>query len=231
MSLQLGTAATARPAQQTPPDRLHEKRQRLLLVCAPDVDWRHDGIMSKAESEAEEAKSRVRAQRLDTARSIQTLRRRLRDLHHELLQCSDEDEDRVQDLLHAAGVVTGIWLDDVVCRFVDPEHDSDELFAKAWQLVDRMPLESNGFLSSQDSALFASLRGMAANMLARIWISGFLLGPIPEDAWPNHDLAIHLLAGLDHHLDDRDLKQDLENFSLLGDVDHQKDDGAEGGAE
>uniref|UniRef100_UPI003F49638E hypothetical protein n=1 Tax=Streptomyces sp. CA-141956 TaxID=3240051 RepID=UPI003F49638E len=46
-----------------------------------------------------------------------------------------------------------------------------------------MQLHPGGFLTKDDPALFTTLRGSAASMLARLWITGYLLGPLPEDAW------------------------------------------------
>ncbi|MFI8294265.1 hypothetical protein ACIGBL_34785 [Streptomyces sp. NPDC085614] len=86
-----------------------------------------------------------------------------------------------------------MWLDDVACRFAGTDHDADELFARAWQFVDELGLEPGGFLTREDPALFTTLRGSAASMLARLWVTGYLLGPVPEDAWPAEELAVLLL--------------------------------------
>jgi hypothetical protein len=154
---------------------------------------------------------RARVLRLETLRDIEALQRELQELHGELLACGDSEEERLRDLLHAAGAMTGVWLDDVACRFAEADHDADELFARAWQFVDELPLEPGGFLSREDGSLFTTLRGSAASMLARLWITGYLLGPVPEDAWPNHELATLLLRALEHHTDALALAEALEH--------------------
>ncbi|MGW6215810.1 hypothetical protein [Streptomyces sp. NPDC055109] len=154
---------------------------------------------------------RARVLRLETLRDIEALMRELGELRSELLV--REDGDGVRDLLHAAGVMTGVWLDDIACRFAETEHDADELFARAWQFVDELELEPGGFLTREDPALFTTMRGSAASMLARLWITGYLLGPVPEDAWPDEELAVLLLRALEHHADVLALTETLDHHS------------------
>ncbi|MFJ3176734.1 hypothetical protein ACIPJK_39370 [Streptomyces roseus] len=111
--------------------------------------------------------------------------------------------------------MTELWLDTVVCRLADPEQDADELFARAWQFVDDLPLEASGFLCREDAALFTTLRGSAASLLARVWIAGFLLGPVPESAWPNYELAAIFLGALDRQADVRALNESIDNYDFL----------------
>ncbi|MER7820377.1 hypothetical protein [Streptomyces sp. NPDC096153] len=58
------------------------------------------------------------------------------------------------------------------------------------------------------------LRDAAAGMLARLWITGYLLGRVPTDAWPNSGLACILLQALEQHADDRTLADDLRLAGL-----------------
>ncbi|MFC8015971.1 hypothetical protein [Streptomyces cinereoruber] len=159
----------------------------------------------------EGAARRVRVVRLETLRDIEALLRELEELHGELLVCEDSDGERVRDLLHAAGVIGGVWLDDIACRFAETDHDADELFARAWQFVEDLELAPEGFLARDDPALFTTLRGSAASMLARLWVTGYLLGPVPEDAWPEEELAVLLLRALEHHADARALTETLDH--------------------
>jgi hypothetical protein len=159
----------------------------------------------------EGAARRVRVLRLETLRNIEALLRELQELHGELLACEDSDGERVRDLLHAAGVITGVWLDDIACHFAETEHDADELFARAWQFVDDLELDPVGFLTRDDPALFTTLRGSAAGMLARLWVTGYLLGPVPEDAWPDAELAVLFLRALEHHADALALTETLDH--------------------
>ncbi|MEV6332369.1 hypothetical protein [Streptomyces sp. NPDC051909] len=161
----------------------------------------------------EGAVRRVRVLRLETLRDIEALLRELRELHGELLVCEDSDGERVRDLLHAAGVMTGVWLDDIACRFAQTDHDADELFARAWQFVDELGLAPGGFLTRDDPALFTTLRGSAASMLARLWVTGYLLGPVPEDVWPDKELAVLLLRTLEHHADALALTETLDQHN------------------
>ncbi|MFE5549897.1 hypothetical protein ACFQ71_39840 [Streptomyces sp. NPDC056534] len=159
----------------------------------------------------QDAAHRARVLRLETLRDIKALLRELQELHGELLACEKDDGERVRDLLHVAGVITGVWLDDIACRFAETEHDADELFARAWQFVDDLELAPGGFLTRDDPALFTTLRGSAAGMLARLWVTGYLLGPVPEDAWPDEELAVLILRALEHHADARALTETLDD--------------------
>ncbi|MFF3404019.1 hypothetical protein ACFYW6_36700 [Streptomyces sp. NPDC002659] len=161
----------------------------------------------------EGAARRTRVLRLEPLRDIEALLRELQELHAELMACEDRDGERVRDLLHAAGVMTGVWLDDIACRFAETEHDADELFARAWQFVDELELRPGGFLTRDDPALFTTLRGSAASMLARLWVTGYLLGPVPEDAWPDEELAVLFLRALEHHADALALTETLDHHS------------------
>ncbi|WP_406053568.1 hypothetical protein OG462_44365 [Streptomyces sp. NBC_01077] len=165
----------------------------------------------------EGAARRAQVLRLETLRDIEALLRGLRELHAELMACEDDDGERVRDLLHAVGVMTGVWLDDIACRFAGTEHDADELFARAWHFVDGLELDPGGFLTRDDPALFTTLRGSAASMLARLWVTGYLLGPVPEDAWPDEELAVLLLRALEHHADVLALTQTLDHHNASRD--------------
>ncbi|MGW8358861.1 hypothetical protein [Streptomyces wedmorensis] len=162
----------------------------------------------------EGAVRRVRVLRLETLRDLEALVREFEELRGELLACEGSDGERVRDLLHAAGVMGGVWLDDIACRFAETDHDADELFAQAWQFVEDLELAPpDGFLTRDDPALFAMLRGSAASMLARLWVTGCLLGPVPEDAWPEEGLAVLLLRALEHHADARALTETFDHHS------------------
>ncbi|MFJ9753056.1 hypothetical protein [Streptomyces chartreusis] len=166
--------------------------------------------MSASEGGGESsAVHRARVLRLETLRDLEALMYELSRLQDELVACID-DEEEVRDLLHAAGVMSSVWLDDVACRFAGADHQADELFAIAWRLLDELDHGPGGFRSREDAALFASLRGSAAGMLARLWISGYLMGPVPHDAWPNPELALLLLRALEHRADALALSDALE---------------------
>ncbi|MFC8015719.1 hypothetical protein [Streptomyces cinereoruber] len=173
----------------------------------------------------EGAARRVWVLRLETLRDIEALIRELRELHGDLRACEEGDGERVRDLLHAVGVMTGVWLDDVACRFAEADHDADELFARAWQFVDALEVEPGGFSTRDDPALFTTLRGSAASMLGRVWINGYLLGPVPEDAWPSRELAVLMLRALEHHTDALALAETLDQ-PLPPPRPHRPDDGA-----
>ncbi|MFC8015132.1 hypothetical protein [Streptomyces cinereoruber] len=48
-------------------------------------------------------------------------------------------------------------------------------------------------MTRDDAALFTTLRGSVASMLGWVWINGYLLGPVPEDAWPGREIAVLML--------------------------------------
>ncbi|MET7391788.1 hypothetical protein ACFYPT_42385 [Streptomyces sp. NPDC005529] len=173
----------------------------------------------------------ARVARLETLRDMDVLLRELGKLHSDLLACEDDDGEQVRDVLHAAGVMTGVWLDDIACRIAESEHDADELFASAWQFVDSLELEPGGFLTRDDPALFTTLRGSAASMLARLWVTGYLLGPVPKDAWPDRELAVLLLRTLEHHADALALAKTLEPHHSPGEDGAPRDEEPETGGE
>ncbi|MFJ2061359.1 hypothetical protein ACIOMM_36440 [Streptomyces sp. NPDC087908] len=149
--------------------------------------------------------------RLETLRHIEALVRELQELHDDLLAREESDGEGVRDLLHVAGVMTGVWLDDLACRFAETEHNADELFAQAWQFVDDLQLEPGGFRTREDPALFTTLRGSAAGVLARLWVNGYLMGPVPEDTWPNEELTVLILRSLEHQADAVALNETLDH--------------------
>jgi hypothetical protein len=77
-------------------------------------------------------------------------------------------------------------------------------------LLQILPPIPSGFESAADPAFFEVLRDATAEMLARLWIIGYLMGPVPTDAWPNNDLA----RVLERHADDRTLADDLHQAGL-----------------
>ncbi|WP_369198973.1 hypothetical protein [Streptomyces djakartensis] len=155
---------------------------------------------------------RARVARLETLRDLSALMAELAELRRELAVCED-DEEQVRELLHMAGVMTGVWLDDVACRFAGTDHTADELFAAAWRLLDDMAVEPGAFSTLEDPALFQILNGSAASLLSRLWINGYLIGPFPHDTWPNHDLALLLLRTLEHHADALALTDALDHHN------------------
>ncbi|WP_159395825.1 hypothetical protein [Streptomyces sp. 3211] len=161
-----------------------------------------------------DAARRARVLRGETLRDIEFLQRELQELHGDLQACGSDDGERMRELLHSAGTMAGVWLDDVACRFAGTECDADQLFADAWQLLHDLPLQPSGFLTRDDAALFTTLRGSAAALLARLWITGYLLGPVPEDAWPNHELAALLLQALEHQADAHSLTAAIDQRTL-----------------
>ncbi|MER5417969.1 hypothetical protein [Streptomyces virginiae] len=181
-------------------------------------DFRHDAI---------DEVGRVRAQRLEAAHGIETLCVELKGVRQELLMCSDLEGERVRDLMYAASRIMEVWLDTLACRLAEPEQDANEIFARAWQFVDDLPLEASGFLSREDAALFTTLRGSAASVLAHIWISGFLIGSIPENAWPNHELAAALLGALDRQADARALSESIDHYEFLANKEREEGEAGE----
>ncbi|MFE9499882.1 hypothetical protein [Streptomyces collinus] len=147
--------------------------------------------------------------RLQTVKDIDVLVARLQAMRGKLAGSPDV-MDEVRVLVHGCATMTGIWLDDLACRFADTGHSADDLFTAAWELVESLQIQPSGFESRTDPAFFAVLRDATASMLARLWINGYLLGPVPTDAWANTDLARTLLEALEHHADDRALTDDLD---------------------
>ncbi len=70
-------------------------------------------------------------------------------------------------------------------------------------------MEAAGFETSADPVRFNTLRATAASVLGRLWITGYLLGPVFMDAWPNRALTLPL-AALEHHTDTQTLIAELD---------------------
>ncbi|MFF8848299.1 hypothetical protein ACF08N_37575 [Streptomyces sp. NPDC015127] len=154
----------------------------------------------------------VRA-RWETIRAIDVLCQRLARLREELQMCPDEVVE-VRAVQQACAMGTSFWLDDLACALADTGMDADGLFDAAWQLVDSLPLSPGGFESREDPRFFDVLRAATAKTLGRLWITGYLLGPVPTHAWPNADLARLLLRAIEQHADDLALGDDLRQAGL-----------------
>ncbi|MEV6332951.1 hypothetical protein [Streptomyces sp. NPDC051909] len=61
--------------------------------------------------------------------------------------------------------------------------------------------------------MLTTLRGPAASMLVLLWVTGYPLGPVSEDAWPDEELAVLLLRALEHHTDALALTESLDHHS------------------
>ncbi|MGI5380641.1 hypothetical protein ACQEV2_41870 [Streptomyces sp. CA-251387] len=68
--------------------------------------------------------------RLCTVEDIDMLIGRLRAMRAQLVACPDEMDD-VRALVHACATMTGIWMDDLACRFADTGYSADGLFTAA----------------------------------------------------------------------------------------------------
>ncbi|WP_406410784.1 hypothetical protein [Streptomyces sp. NBC_01614] len=157
--------------------------------------------------------SRAGVMRLRTVEDIDVLIGRLRAMRAKLVACPDET-DEVRALVHACATVTAAWSDDLACQFADTGYSAEDLFTAAWELLQALPPTPSGFETAADPHFFEVLRDATAEMLARLWIIGYLLGPVPADAWPNIDLARALLRSLERHADDRTLADDLHQAGL-----------------
>ncbi|MFE4579358.1 hypothetical protein [Streptomyces chartreusis] len=157
--------------------------------------------------------SRAGVMRLRTVEDVDVLIGRLRAVRARLVACPDET-DEVRALVHACASMTAAWSDDLACRFADTDYTAGDLFTAAWELLQVLPPAPSGFETAADPAFFEVLRDATAEMLARLWIIGYLMGPVPTDAWPNSDLARTLLQALERHADDRTLADDLRQAGL-----------------
>ncbi|MFI9825849.1 hypothetical protein ACIHFC_36545 [Streptomyces sp. NPDC052013] len=68
--------------------------------------------------------------RLQTVEDIDVLIGRLRSLRAKVVACPDE-ADQVWAQVHACATMTGIWLDDLACRFADTGYSANDLFTAA----------------------------------------------------------------------------------------------------
>lgn len=50
-------------------------------------------------------------------------------------------------------------------------------------------------------------------MLARLWATGRLLGPVPIEAWPSAELARLLLPAVERHADAISVEYELDRLS------------------
>lgn len=161
------------------------------------------------------ARARARGLRVRSVHDIDMLIGTLESLRAGLKHCPNE-MDQVQILLHSTGTEVAMWLDHLSCQSADMGQSADELFDTARQLLDSLPLSPNGFESRADPLFFAHLREATAGILARLWIHGFLLGPVPAEAWPNAELARLCLTALEHHCDIETLVEELQQEDFDG---------------
>jgi hypothetical protein len=57
------------------------------------------------------------------------------------------------------------------------------------------------------------MRRATAIMLARLWSTGRLLGPLPIEAWPSAELARLLLPAVERHADTISVEYELDQLS------------------
>lgn len=175
------------------------------------------GFISEMVNDRSERGRVIRQARLATMQSILELQEELQEIFDELVVCDDDDVERVSDLLQMVGTTAGVWVEDIACRFAGSEEDADELFAHACRLVDNSVNQPGGFTTGADPQLFSNLRRVAASLLARLWVTGFLLGSVPVNAWPSTQIATLILNALEYRADAIDLASDLDGKRRDGD--------------
>jgi hypothetical protein len=122
-------------------------------------------------------------------------------LLRELLDQAEHEQRDGRVTARAAGMVASTLVDTLAVRYADAKDDPNDLFDIAEQLVASLDLQPTGSETSSDPDYFGRAKQATAILLARLWINGMLLGPVPVDAWPNAELARLLLRAVEQHGD------------------------------
>uniref|UniRef100_UPI003F4927BC hypothetical protein n=1 Tax=Amycolatopsis sp. CA-096443 TaxID=3239919 RepID=UPI003F4927BC len=124
-----------------------------------------------------------------------------------------EDVGKVLKLVQGTGLIVSTLVDTLAVRYADSGGDADPntLYDRAQQVVEGLGGPPAGIETAGDPVYFARMQTCAANTLAKLWISGYLFGPVPIDAWPNEALARMLLT-IEHHADVITLQHEVEHL-------------------
>ncbi|QRP42956.1 hypothetical protein [Amycolatopsis sp. FDAARGOS 1241] len=125
-----------------------------------------------------------------------------RTLERDAAWVGDNVEQALRLVRGIGWLMTGL-ADIFAIRFAERGGDADPnaFYDQAQQVVDELGDEPVGIETAGDPEYFARMKRCAASILARFWLTGYLLGPIPIDAWPNETLARQLLTTIEHHAD------------------------------
>ncbi len=125
-----------------------------------------------------------------------------------------DDVEKALKLVQGTGLIMTTLVDGLAVRFADHATiaDPNTLYARASQVVANLGDAPAGVETASDPAYFARMQLCAANMLARLWLTGYLVGPIPVEAWPNELIARQLLTTIEQHADVITLQHEVEHF-------------------
>ncbi len=121
------------------------------------------------------------------------------------------------DCLRATAVLMSGLVDTWSLRLASGGGDPDpnEAYDRAEDLIAKLDLAPTGVETAADPEYAARLRQCTANLLARHWVNGMLLGVHDTDAWPNADLIQLLQPAVERHAD---------MITLLDEIDHLDDE-------
>jgi hypothetical protein len=162
-------------------------------------------------SESEDDYPRVLAEALHTVNAtidaLTTYRRVLEEA-----EPATADERR--RLVQTGGLLATTFVDELTRLYVGDGRHSDDLLDEAEAVVNELGATPAGFATSIDPEYYERMKRATAIMLARLWATGRLLGPVPVEAWPSAELARLLLPAVEHHADAISVEDELDQ--LLG---------------
>ncbi|MEV7951719.1 hypothetical protein AB0O74_32710 [Streptomyces rubiginosohelvolus] len=149
----------------------------------------------------------------EVARDVASLQTALGAFREQVL-ADASDDDRVRQVQYDIGVTLGTWVDKFACRVANTSASAEQINIDAREFVHSLGLDPTGFESKSSPELYETLRKEAGNLLARLWMTGFLLGPVPVDQWPNDLMAQNILEALECFADAITLEDDLRHFGF-----------------
>uniref|UniRef100_UPI003F4926E7 hypothetical protein n=1 Tax=Actinomadura sp. CA-154981 TaxID=3240037 RepID=UPI003F4926E7 len=120
-------------------------------------------------------------------------------------------------LVQGAGLLATTLADDLTRLYADDGLSGEDLLDAAEAIVHELGAGSTGSAPGIDPDDHEPAKAAAAIMLARLWSTGRLLGPIPHQVWPSTELARILLPTLQRHADNLSVEDELDR--LRGDTD------------
>ncbi|MFI0454530.1 hypothetical protein [Actinomadura sp. 6N118] len=120
-------------------------------------------------------------------------------------------------LVQAGGLLATTLVDDLTRLYASDGLDGHDLLDAAEAVVNELGTAPTGFATSIDATYHERMKRATAIMLARLWSTGRLLGPVPIEAWPSAELARLLLPAVEQHADAISVEDEIDR--LLGDDD------------
>jgi hypothetical protein len=133
-------------------------------------------------------------------------------VYRRALEAEPAAADEPPKIVQALGLLTTALVDELTRLYVGDGRDSEDLLDEAEAVVASLGATPAGFATSIDPQYYARMKRATAIMLARLWATGRLMGPVPIEAWPSAELARLLLPAVEHHADAISLEDELDRL-------------------